>query len=101
MVRSLIRFALSAADSLHSIFLNILHALQLLREKEEISPSCPAFNTTRSRWRVLKGFRGAKSRMDGMIKIGDEGGDGLEISQESLTSALTALNNFIHEHREF
>lgn len=41
--------------------------------------------------------------MDGMIKIGDdrETGDGIEVSQENLVSALTALNNFIYEHREF
>ncbi|KAF2681280.1 hypothetical protein K458DRAFT_309795 [Lentithecium fluviatile CBS 122367] len=83
-----------------SIFIVILNALNLLREKEEISPSCPAMSTTRSRWRVLRGIRPGKSRMDGMVKIGDDNGGGLEISQESLTQALTALNNFIHEHKE-
>lgn len=78
-----------------------MSALQTLREKEDISPSCPSFKETRSRWRVLKAFRLGKSRIDGKLKVGDEGGDGLEVSQESLTQALTALNNFIHEHREF
>jgi hypothetical protein len=84
-----------------SIFVNMLNALNLLRQKEEISPSCPAMNTTKSRWRVLKGFRAGKLRTDGLVKIGDDHGDGLDISQESLTEALTALNNFIHERREF
>ncbi|KAF2003922.1 hypothetical protein P154DRAFT_427978 [Amniculicola lignicola CBS 123094] len=83
-----------------NIFLNVLNALQLLREKEEISPSCPSFSTTRSRWRIIKAWRLGKSRMDGLVKIGDDGGDGLEVSQEELTQALTALNNFIHEHKE-
>jgi len=78
----------------------MLEALLLLREKEDLSPSCPAFNSSRGRWRVLKG-RPGKSRIDGMVKIGDENGDGLEISQENLTAALTALNNWIYEHREF
>lgn len=89
-----------------SIFLNIVNALQVLREKEELSPSCPAFNTTASkkRWRILSAWRPGKSRrverMDGRVKIGDECGDGLEVNQQSLVEALTALNNFIHEHRE-
>ena len=80
----------------------MLNALNLLHEKEVISPSCPSMKapTTRSRWRVLKGFRPGKSRMDGLVKIGDDQGDGLDISQESLTHALTALNNFIHERKE-
>ncbi|ORY19829.1 hypothetical protein BCR34DRAFT_471330 [Clohesyomyces aquaticus] len=84
-----------------SIFLDILNALQVLREKEELSPSCPSFSTTKSRWRVLRSWRPGKSRMDGLIKVGDEAGDGLEISQETLIEALTALNNFIHEHKEY
>ncbi|KAF2192507.1 hypothetical protein K469DRAFT_717048 [Zopfia rhizophila CBS 207.26] len=82
-----------------SIFLDILNALRVLRDKEEISPSCPSFNTTRSRWRILKARR--KSRMEGPIKVGDEGGDGIEVNQEDLVEALTALNNFIHEHKEY
>jgi hypothetical protein len=83
------------------IFLNILEALHTLREREELSPSCPSFSMTKNRWRILKGFRPGKMRSDGMVKIGDEAGGGLEVSHESLTQALTALNNFIHEHREF
>lgn len=81
----------------------MLNALHLLREKEELSPSCPSYKDTTSRWRVLKGIRrkGKSKAIDGMLKIGDEGGDGLEVSQDDLTRALTALNNFIHEHREF
>ncbi|KAF2643490.1 hypothetical protein P280DRAFT_488522 [Massarina eburnea CBS 473.64] len=86
----------------HSIFLTILSALTLLREKEAISDSCPMLSSTKTRWRVLKGFRPGRNRStDGMVKIGNEDGDGLDISQEELHSALTALNNFIHEHREF
>lgn len=86
-----------------SIFLNMLEALQLLHEKEDVSPSCPTFsaNANRTRWRVLRGSRPGKSRMDGLVKVGDEGGGGLEVSQESLNLALTALNNWIYEHREF
>jgi hypothetical protein len=58
--------------------------------------------TSRSRWRVLKEVGGPrrKSRTDGLVRIGDEQGGGLEISQESLTQALTALNNFIHERKD-
>jgi hypothetical protein len=80
----------------------MLNALNLLHEKEEISPSCPSMKTptSRSRWRVLKGVRPGKSRTDGLVKIGDDQGDGLDVSQESLTQALTALNNFIHERKE-
>ncbi|KAF2270843.1 hypothetical protein CC78DRAFT_527835 [Lojkania enalia] len=85
-----------------SIFLNILNALQVLREKEELSPSCPKVDSSRKRWRILQGWRpGKKSRMDGRIKVGDDGGDGLDISQEELIQAITALNNFIHEHTDY
>ncbi|KAF1958771.1 hypothetical protein CC80DRAFT_19554 [Byssothecium circinans] len=85
-----------------SIFYTILNALLLLREKEAISDSCPMLSTTRSRWRVLKSYRPGKMRnSEGIVKIGNEDGDGVDISQEQLTRALTALNNFIHEHREF
>ncbi|KAF2109290.1 hypothetical protein BDV96DRAFT_502922 [Lophiotrema nucula] len=83
-----------------SIFLNIVHALQTLRQKEDISPSCPNLNTMKKRWRILQSWRPGKSRMDGRVKIGDDGGDGLEMNQEQLMEALTALNNFIHEHKE-
>lgn len=85
------------------IFLNMLEELSKLREKEQWSPSCPSFSQSKNKWRILRGSRAGKSRMDGMIKIGDdrETGDGIEVSQENLVSALTALNNFIYEHREF
>jgi hypothetical protein len=39
-------------------------------------------------------------RTDGLVKVGDDRGDGLEVSRESLVQALTALNNFIHERKE-
>lgn len=48
----------------------------------------------------MRAWRHGKSRMDGLVKIGDDHGDGLEVNQENLVQALTALNNFIHEHRE-
>ncbi|KAF2787832.1 hypothetical protein K505DRAFT_329403 [Melanomma pulvis-pyrius CBS 109.77] len=83
-----------------SIFINILNSLLVLREKEPVSPSCPSFNTTKSRWRIIRAIKLNKSRIDGMVKIGDDCGDGLEVNQESLVQALTALNNFIHENRE-
>ncbi|KAF2703884.1 hypothetical protein K504DRAFT_165697 [Pleomassaria siparia CBS 279.74] len=84
-----------------SIFVNILNALLVLREKEEISPSCPSLHTSRCRWSILRTIKSNKSRMDGLVKIGDEVGDGLEVNQESLIQALTALNNFVHECKEF
>ncbi|KAF2279542.1 uncharacterized protein EI97DRAFT_448259 [Westerdykella ornata] len=83
------------------IFLNVLNALQVLREKEDIAPSCPAFNTTRSRWRILRTWRPGKMKMDGRIKVGGDGGDGIDIDRQSLIEAITALNNFIHERKEF
>lgn len=84
-----------------SIFTTILEGLNLLRKKEALSPSCPNTIKSRSRWPVLHGCRPGKSRRDGIVKVGDDHGDGLEISQQSLTDALTALNNFIHERKEF
>jgi len=84
-----------------SIFANILNALLVLREKEEISPSYPSFNMTKSRWNILRAVKRNKSRTDGLIKIGGEdNANGIEVEQEALVQALTALNNFIHEHRE-
>ncbi|KAF2738353.1 hypothetical protein EJ04DRAFT_50692 [Polyplosphaeria fusca] len=84
-----------------NIFLNIVNALHVLREKEELSPSCPAFNTSKKRWRMIHAWRPGKAKMDGRVKIGgDLGGDGLEVNQQSIIEALTALNNFIHEHNE-
>jgi len=40
-------------------------------------------------------------RMDGMVRVGDQGGDGLDVDRQSLIEAITALNNFIHERKEF
>jgi hypothetical protein len=88
-------------NRIDSIFVDILNALQVLREKEELSPSCPSFSMSKSRWRVLRSWRPGKSRMDGLIRVGDDAGDGLEIDQETLVGALTALNNFIYEHKEY
>lgn len=55
---------------------------------------------TKSRWRIIRAIKLNKSRIDGLVKIGDDCGDGLEVNQENLVQALTALNNFIHENRE-
>jgi len=56
---------------------------------------------TKSRWNILRAVKRNKSRTDGLIKIGEEdNGDGIEVEQEAIVQALTALNNFIHEHRE-
>ena len=38
--------------------------------------------------------------MDGIVKVGDDGGGGLEVDQQSLIQAITALNNFIDELKE-
>lgn len=39
--------------------------------------------------------------MNGLVKIGEDlEGDGIEVDQESLIEAITALNNFIHERNE-
>lgn len=87
-----------------SIFLNVLHALNVLHESKEIDPEVPPFKQTlKSRWKGARSLRPGRSRMDGLIKIGaDEmSQDGLEISQERLKSALEALNNFIHEQTEY
>jgi hypothetical protein len=35
-----------------------------------------------------------------MMKVGDEYGGGLSVSQERLIEAMKALNNFIHECKE-
>ena len=86
----------------NSIFLNIVNALTLLREKEGISTSCPPLNSSanKARWRVLHTWRPGKSRPDGMMKVGDDCGGGLTVSQERLVEAMKALNNFIHECKE-
>lgn len=87
-------------DSDNSIFLNVLNALQILREKEDLSPDCPPFNTKRSRWHIVKTWRHRRPRMDGMVKVGDDCGDGIDVPQQGLIEAIMALNNFIHERRE-
>ncbi|KAF2021971.1 hypothetical protein BU24DRAFT_33717 [Aaosphaeria arxii CBS 175.79] len=88
-------------DLTQRIFLNVINALRVLREKEDVSPSCPSFNTSKTRWRVLKSWRPGKLRMDGLVKVGDDRGDGLDIAQQDFIEAITALNNFIHERKEF
>ncbi|KAF3040332.1 hypothetical protein E8E12_008657 [Didymella heteroderae] len=85
------------------IFLNVLNALTVLRESKEISSECPTLNQTKSRWRIAKMWRPGRSRMDGLVKVGNDGmnGDGLEVDQEALKQALLAVNNFMHEREEY
>jgi hypothetical protein len=74
----------------------------VLRNSEEISPSCPPFNMTKGKWKILNAWRGGKRRKsDAPVRVGDDcGDDGLEIDREQIVQAITALNNFIHERRE-
>jgi hypothetical protein len=86
-----------------SIFLNVLNALTVLHESKEMDPEGPPFKQTlKARWKGARALRPGRSRMDGLIKIGEDdmSRDGLEVSQESLKHALEALNNFIHEQAE-
>jgi hypothetical protein len=39
--------------------------------------------------------------MDGLVRVGDDNGDGIDVDRQSLIEAITALNNFIHERKEF
>jgi hypothetical protein len=39
--------------------------------------------------------------MDGLVRVGDDGDHGLEVDRQGLIEAITALNNFIHECKEF
>ncbi|KAL6702685.1 hypothetical protein ACN47E_001232 [Coniothyrium glycines] len=84
-----------------SIFLNVLSALTVLRESIQIADSCPPFKQTRRRWSVTKSWN-PRRPSTGRVKIGyDEmSNDGLEIDQDTLKEALTALNNFIHEQAD-
>jgi hypothetical protein len=34
------------------------------------------------------------------VRVGEEAGDGMEVNKDEVTEALTALNNFIHSHKE-
>lgn len=89
------------ANTPHSIFLNVLNALTVLRESIEIADSCPPFKQTRRRWSVTKSWN-PRRPTTGRVKIGydDMSQDGLEVDQETLKEALTALNNFIHEQAD-
>lgn len=64
----------------------------------------PFKQSLKSRWKGVRALRPGRSRMDGLIKVGEdelsrEGG--LEVEQEKLKQALEALNNFIHEQAEY
>ncbi|KAF1913908.1 hypothetical protein BDU57DRAFT_480605 [Ampelomyces quisqualis] len=92
-----------AVELTQSIFLNVLNALTVLHESKEIDPEGPSFKQTlKARWKGARSLRPGRSRMDGLIKIGEDemSRDGLEVSQDSLKHALEALNNFIHEQSE-
>ena len=84
--------------SLCSIFMNVLNALTVLRERKEISSSCPSINSTKSRWRIAKGWRPGRSRVDGLVKVGNDGmsADGIEVDQEVLKQALSTFMKMLH-----
>lgn len=88
-----------------SIFLNVLNALTVLHENKEMDPEVPPFKQSlKARWKGARSLRPGRSRVDGLVKIGEdelsrEGG--LEVEQEKLKHALEALNNFIHEQAEY
>ncbi|OAL06182.1 hypothetical protein IQ06DRAFT_76545 [Phaeosphaeriaceae sp. SRC1lsM3a] len=87
-----------------SIFLNVLHALTVLHDSKEMDPEVPPFKQSlKARWKGARSLRPGRSRMDGLIKIGEDdmSQDGLEINQEELKHALEALNNFIHEQADY
>lgn len=73
--------------------------LRVLREQDELSPTCPTFSMTKNKWRVLKTWRPSR-KAEGYARVGEDVGDGLEVKQEEMIEVLTALNNFIHEHKE-
>lgn len=89
------------ADLFHSIFLNVLNALTKLRESVEIAESCPPFKQTRRRWSITKSWN-PRRPTTGRVKIGYDqmSQDGIEVDQDTLKEALTALNNFIHEQAD-
>lgn len=35
------------------------------------------------------------------VQVGENRGGGVEVKQEEMIEVLTALNNFIHEHKEW
>lgn len=40
-------------------------------------------------------------KLEGPVRVGDDGGGGIDVERQSLIQAITALNNFIHERKEF
>lgn len=84
-----------------SVFLNVLNALTVLRESIEIAESCPPFKQTRRRWSITRSWN-PRRPTTGRVKIGYDqmSQDGLEVDQDTLKEALTALNNFIHEQAD-
>lgn len=81
------------------IFLDIFNALLVLRERLGIDPACPTIKSTRSKWRVLRTWRQSKKNY-GMVRVGEEYRDGVDVNQEKLLEVLLALNSFIYAHRE-
>ncbi|KAF2201089.1 hypothetical protein GQ43DRAFT_359624, partial [Delitschia confertaspora ATCC 74209] len=86
-------------EVMKSIFLDVFNALQVLHARKGISPSSPSIKSTRSKWRILRTWR--QSRKEGLVRIGEEYKDGLEVNQEKMMQVLAALNSFIYECQEF
>jgi hypothetical protein len=87
------------AELVKEIFLDIFNALLVLRERLGIDPECPTIKSTRSKWRVLRTWRQSR-KSNGMVRVGEEYKDGVDVNQEKLLEVLLALNSFIYEHRE-
>lgn len=81
------------------IFEEILGALRVLKEQDEILPSCPKFSSTKSKWRVLETWHPFRMT-EGYVQVGEDREGDVEVKQEEMIEVLTALNNFIHEHKE-
>ena len=55
------------------IFEEVLGALRVLKEQDEISPSYPKFSSTKNKWRVLKTW-GPSRMTEGYVQVGEDRG---------------------------
>jgi hypothetical protein len=81
------------------IFLDIFNALLVLHDRRGVEPACPTIKATRSKWRVLQSSRQSKKK-NGLVRVGEEYRDGLDVQHDKLLEVLMALNSFIYEHRD-
>ncbi|KAF2501341.1 hypothetical protein BU16DRAFT_522317 [Lophium mytilinum] len=90
-------------DIIKKIFLGVVEWLRALKEDDEVPTSSwtqsSQSTTNKNKWRVLKTWRNSR-RAEGFARVGEEGGDGIEVNKDEVIEALTALNNFIHDHKE-